>query len=183
MRRGDPLPDKGAAGARPREESRGSAAPTGAPVPPWCRRLQRARLADEDAPGHHCLSLAEEVAEWYRSPEPFDIPNEFTYPPRSLMGGPGAGRAMRPVSPCCLYRRGWFSAAAQRALPAIRQRRDGRKIAPWYRCRDDRLHQKAANSSASIQISVWNSGERRPKFVANEILANLRLASTPKCKK
>ena len=42
---------------------------------------------------------------------------------------------------------------------AIRQRRDGRKIVPWYRCRDDRLPQKAANSSAS-----WNSGGRRPKL-------------------
>lgn len=59
--------------------------------------------------------------------------------------------------------RGRFSAlAAQRALhraTAIRQRRDGRKIVPWYRCRDDRLPQKAANSSAS-----WNSGGRRPKL-------------------
>ena len=52
---------------------------------------------------------------------------------------------------------------------AIRQRRDGRKIVPWYRCRDDRLPQKAANSSAR-----WNYGGSRPNLshvVAHEILA------------
>ena len=52
---------------------------------------------------------------------------------------------------------------------AIPQRRDGRKIVPWYRCRDDRLPQKAANSSAR-----WNYGGSRPNLshvVANEILA------------
>ena len=35
-------------------ESRRAAAPSDAPVPAWCRRLQRARMADEDPPGHRC---------------------------------------------------------------------------------------------------------------------------------
>ena len=54
---------------------------------------------------------------------------------------------------------------------AIRQRRDGRKIVPWYRCRDDRLPQKAANSSATAGILGEEGRPWKAEIVANEILA------------